>query len=88
MMKLHYIDEYKEVDIPKIIYRIFEIRCLADIKELLEPCWYSMLDEIIDDVIISQLDLNEITNLEDIFLIDDLVNIREEVTDRLRYLCK
>ena len=88
MMKLHYIDEYKEVDIPEIVYRIFEIRGLADIKELLQPRWDSMLIEIIDDVIISQLDLNETINLEDIFWIDDLANIREEVTDRLRYLCK
>jgi len=88
MMKLHYIDEYKEVDIPEIIYRIFEIRDLEDIKELLAPRWDSMLDGIIDDVIISQLDLNETINLEDIFWIDDLTNIREEVTDRLRYLCK
>ena len=67
MMKLHYIDEYKEVDIPEIVYRILEIRCSADIKELLAPRWDSMLDEIIDDVIISQLDLNETINLEDIF---------------------
>lgn len=88
MMKLHYIDEYKEVDIPEIVYRILEIRCLADIKELLSPRWDSMLIEIIDDVIISQLDLNETINLEDIFWLDDLANIREEVTDRLRYLCK
>jgi hypothetical protein len=88
MMKLHYIDEYKEVDIPEIIYRIFEIRCLADIKELLAPRWNSMLIEIIDDVIISQLDLNETTNLEEVFCIDDLVDIREEVRDRLRYLCR
>lgn len=88
MMKLHYIDEYKEVDIPEIVYRIFEIRGLEDIKELLAPRWDSMLDEIIDDIIISQLDLNETINLEDIFWIDDLTNIRAEVTDRLRYLCK
>ena len=88
MMKLHYIDEYKEVDIPEIVYRIFEIRCLSDIKDMLTLCRDSMLIEIIDDAIISQLDLNETINLEDIFWIDDLTNIREEVTDRLRYLCK
>jgi len=85
MMKLHYIDEYREVDIPEIAYRMFEIHGLEDIKELLAPRWNSILIKIIDNAIISQLNLDETINLEDIFRKQDLTEIRKEVT---RYLCK
>ena len=88
MMKLHYIDEYKEVDIPEIIYRIFEIRDCEDIKELLSARWNSLLISVINDAIIDHLEINETTNLEDTFCEEDLANIREEIIDRLRYLCK
>lgn len=90
MMKLHYIDDYKEVNIPEIIYRIMNIRVYEDIEEMIEDSysWTPMLIEIIDDAIISQLNLNETIKLEDIFKEDDLANIREEILDRLEYLFK
>jgi hypothetical protein len=89
MMKLHYIDEYQEVDIPEIIYRIFDIRCLADINEMLNiSSWHAVLIETIDDAIISYLNLNETIRLEDTFSEKDLTSLREEVIDRLKYMFK
>ena len=89
MMKLHYIDKYEEVDIPEIIYRIFDNQCLADINDMLNiSSWHAVLIEVIDDAIISYLDLNETIRLEDIFSGEDLENLREEVIDRLKYMFK
>lgn len=83
MMNLHYIDEYKEVDISEIVFQIFDIHDCEDIKELLSARWDPMLIEIIDDAIISYLDLDGIIRLG-----KDLENLREEVIDRLRYMFK
>ena len=89
MMKLHYIDEYKVPDIPYIIYQIIERRVCDDIKEMItDKSWNAILIETIDDAIISDLDLNETINLEDVFRGEDLVNLRKEVIDRLKYMFK
>ena len=89
MMKLHYIDEYKEVDIPEIVYQIIEMRVCEDIRDMLnDNVWDSILIETIDDAIISELDLNETIRLEDTFSGEDLENLREEIVDRLKYLFK
>lgn len=89
MMKLHYIDEGKEVDILKIISYIFYYRDCEDIRDMIyDSRWNSILITTIDDAIISQLDLNEAISLDDTFNGDDLAEIREEVTDRLKYMFK
>ena len=88
-MKLHYIDEYKEVDIPEIISYIFTFRDCEDIRDMIyDNRWNSILITTIDDAIISQLDLNEIISLDDIFNGEDLASIRKKVADRLRDIFK